>query len=218
MGPPPVTDRPHQLTRLTLGDAADAWRRAGFAVDANGSFRLGRTDVVALGTGRPGVLGWALDGIDHPLDGLATVDGHDDDAPDRSPSSHPNGITRLDHVVVSTGDCERTTAAFSAAGLELRGTRSTTAFGSPVRQSFFWAGDVILELVGPDDGEPTTDEPTSILGLAMVADDLDATAEWLGDRVGTPKDAVQPGRRIATLRHRDLGLGLPVAVMTPHRR
>ena len=52
----------------------------------------------------------------------------------------------------------------------------------------------------------------------MVADDLDATAEWLGDRVGTPKDAVQPGRRIATLRHRDLGLGLPVAIMTPHPR
>ncbi len=213
-----MTDRPHQLNHLILGDAVDSWRRAGFAIDANGGFRLGRTEVVALDTGRPGVLGWALDGIDHPLDGLATADAHHDAAPDRSPSSHPNGITRLDHVVVSTGDCERTTAAFSSAGLELRGTRSTTAFGSPVRQSFFWAGDVILELVGPDDGEPTTDEPASILGLAMVADDLDATAEWLGDRVGTPKDAVQPGRRIATLRHRDLGLGLPVAIMTPHPR
>ena len=31
------------------------------------------------------------------------------------------------------------------------------------------AGDVIVELVAPDRGEPTTDEPTSAFGLALVA-------------------------------------------------
>jgi hypothetical protein len=30
-----------------------------------------------------------------------------------------------------------------------------------------------------------------------------------------PKDAVQPGRRIATLRTRELGLSVPIAFMTP---
>jgi hypothetical protein len=36
----------------------------------------------------------------------------------------------------------------------------------------------------------------------------------LGDRVGEVRDAIQPGRRIATLR-RSAGLSLPVALMTP---
>lgn len=42
----------------------------------------------------------------------------------------------------------------------------------------------------------------------------EATVAWLGDRVGEIRDAVQPGRRIATLR-RSAGLGMPVAVITP---
>ena len=36
----------------------------------------------------------------------------------------------------------------------------------------------------------------------------------LGERVGEVRDAVQPGRRIATLR-RSAGLAIPVALMTP---
>jgi hypothetical protein len=86
-----------------------------------------------------------------------------------------------------------------------------------MRQTFFWAGDVIVELVGPDVGEPSTDEPTTVFGLALVASDLDATAAVLGPLLGTPKAAVQPGRRIAGLRGRDLGISLPLAVMSPHR-
>ena len=87
-----------------------------------------------------------------------------------------------------------------------------------MRQTFFWAGDVILELVGPDEGEPVTDEPTSIFGLALVSADLAATATALGDLLGTPKDAVQPGRQIAGLRNRAVGIALPIAVMSPHVR
>jgi hypothetical protein len=47
-----------------------------------------------------------------------------------------------------------------------------------------------------------------------VVDDLEAAAERLGDRLGRVKDAVQPGRRIATVR-REAGLGVPLALMTP---
>ena len=53
---------------------------------------------------------------------------------------------------------------------------------------------------------------------AVFVDDLDATVAWLGpDAVSAPRDAVQPGRRIASIR-REVGLGLPVALMTPHVR
>ncbi|MBS1836596.1 MAG: glyoxalase [Actinobacteria bacterium] len=211
-----MTERPHQLTQIVLGDAPDAWRTAGFAVDDAGRLRLGRTELLCLDNGNLGFVGWAFDGIDGDLDGLATAERHSGAPAGHVPEVHPNGISSIDHVVVRTGSCRRTIAAFEAAGLEVRGGRSTASYGAPMRQTFFWAGDVILELVGPDDGEPTTDEATSIFGLALVARDLDVTATAMGSLLGSPKPAVQPGRRIAGLRHRDAGIGLPIAVMSPH--
>lgn len=212
---------PHQLTHLVLGDSPAAWRRAGFDVDRAGRFCLGRTQLRCLDVGTPGFVGWRFDDIAGGLDGLSRADDGDQLVDTTPTTTHPNGISSIDHVVVRTGDCARTIDAFRSAGLEVRGGRTTTSYGSPMRQTFFWAGDVIIELVGPDSdpggaGEPTTDERTSIFGLALVADDLDATAAFLGDAMGSPKDAVQQGRRIAGLRCRDLGIGLPIAVMSPH--
>jgi hypothetical protein len=57
-----------------------------------------------------------------------------------------------------------------------------------------------------------------VFGLALVADDLDATAAQLGELLSTPKPAVQPGRRIAGLRGAQVGISVPVAVMSPHVR
>ena len=206
-----------QLTTIDLGDPADAWRAAGFQVhDApdGAEVRLGST-VLRL-TGRGGrVLAWSLEGVADPLDGLASTTPATVEGP---PPEHPNGISRIDHVVVRTGDVERTVATFTRAGLEVRGGRSTGSYGSPMRQVFFWAGDVILELIGPDAGEPVTDESTSVFGLALVADDLDATAAHLGELLSTPKVAVQPGRRIAGLRGAKVGISVPIAVMSPHVR
>lgn len=207
-----------QLTTIVLGDPPDAWAAAGFHVGPSGVL-LGSTTVRLTGSG-DGFEGWSLAGIDAALDGLPTAPAEpetDGDPGDRS-APNPNGINRIDHLVVRTGDCDRTVQAFTAAGLEVRGGRSTTSYGAPMRQVFFWAGDVILELVGPDRGEPTTDEPTSIFGLALVADDLDRTARLLGERLGTPKEAVQPGRSIAGLCTKPLGITLPIAVMSPHLR
>lgn len=240
---------PHQLTHIVLGDSPDAWRTAGFDVDHSGRLRLGRTELQCLDSGTAGFIGWALDGIDDSLDGLSTTDGNDGLGGPEVPSAHPNGICSIDHVVIASADCARTIDAFTAAGLAVRGGRSTRSYGSQMRQTFFWAGDVILELIGPEpeagpgpdgdtgpevdtgpDGDtgpdrepdgtaaPTSDEPTSIFGLALVTTDLDATAASLGAFMGTPKSAVQPGRRIAGMRHRDLGIGLPIAVMSPHPR
>ena len=48
----------------------------------------------------------------------------------------------------------------------------------------------------------------------MTVADLDFAAAELGSLLGTIRDAVQPGRRIATIR-RQAGLGLPVALITP---
>lgn len=58
------------------------------------------------------------------------------------------------------------------------------------------------------------DAPCRFYGLAFLVDDLDATARTLGPLLGEARDAVQPGRRIATVR-REARLGLPVAFMPP---
>ena len=59
-----------------------------------------------------------------------------------------------------------------------------------------------------------TDGPARLWGLAFGVEDLDRTAQALGDLLGRPRDAVQPGRRIATLRP-EAGLGPAIAFMGP---
>lgn len=82
-----------------------------------------------------------------------------------------------------------------------------------MRQGFHRIGrsGLIVEVVSRPD---IPDGPATFWGLVLNVDDLDAACERIGaDRVSPPKDAVQPGRRIATL-SAELDLGLPVALMT----
>jgi hypothetical protein len=198
------------LAELTVADAPAAWRAAGFSVDDGGQCVIGHVRLwLAPEEGAAGVTAWALDGLDvvAPIDGIPTV------APTRAvpdPWTHPNGSTQLDHVVLSSPDSARTTAALEAVGLPAKRTRD---IGRGMQQVFFRAGEVIVELVGPL--EPKGDAPAAFYGLAINVDDLDATKEALGHLLTDPKDAVQPGRRIATLKTRDLGITTAIAFMTP---
>lgn len=205
-----------RVAELCIGDDPERWRAAGFEVD---------DDVTALGDIRvrfddaaPGLWSWTLVHPDREgrldLDGLPTTVVSDDGPP--APVVHPNGITALDHLVVATPDIERTTAAFADIDVDPRRTRDTTAGDGPLRQRFFRMG-TIIEVIGPPQPDPEGG-PARFWGLAMVSPDLDRTAEHLGERLGRAKQAVQPGRRIATLRTRDVGITVPIAVMTPHVR
>lgn len=207
-----------QLRHIELGDAPDAWRSAGFALDEHGHLRLGATTISLTGAGG-GFLSWWIEGVDADLDGLSTRPPDADllEPDDRSvPAEHPNGICRIDHVVITTGDGERTGDALRGAGLELRRVRPVTGQGAPRRQLFWWAGDVILEVIAPEEDAADPGVATQVFGLALVSEDLDATAAHLGELMGRPRDAVQSGRRIAGLRGDRLGISLPVAVMSPH--
>ena len=132
-------------------------------------------------------------------------------------AAHPNGVATIDHVVIVTPALDRTVAVLRAAGLDLRRIREEpTPAGAP-RQAFFRLGDVILEVVqAPDDAierSGGSDGPAFFWGLAFVASDLDATVAHLGEHATPPRPAVQPGRRIATVR-RSAGLSVPVALMS----
>jgi hypothetical protein len=156
--------------------------------------------------GERGLVGWRVRGLpDGEIDGLAT---RASDAP-AGAAQHPLGAIAVDHVVAATPDLERTLAALQAAGLELRRVRDA---GPDARQGFFNLGTAVLEVVGPRVADG--DGPASFWGLVLVVEDIDAAAARLGDLAGSPRDAVQTGRRIITVR-REAGLGTAVALMTP---
>ncbi len=211
-----------QLRRLLIGDPPAAWAEAGFAVEPDGQTTLGTVAVRFVDGAGTGIVGWELADTDaeadsdadpapDDIDGIATTSTADR-APE--PANHPNGVSRLDHVVVMTPDLARTIGALEGAGFQQRRTRDVPGTDPVRRQVFLWAGEPILEVVGTV--EPTGDGPSRLWGLALTTDDLDGAAELLGPRITDPKDAVQPGRRIATIDTRTLGIGPGLALMTPH--
>ena len=204
------------LDQLEVADAPGVWEALGFTVEGDVCV-VGDVRVRLAGhdAGR-GLIGWSLREVEAgELDGLATA--RSDRPPPGEAPAHPNGVTGLDHVVAISPALDRTVAALRGAGLDLRRIREEpTPAGAP-RQAFFRLGATILEVV-QEPAEATErvggDRPAFFWGLALLAPDLDTTVAGLGDRVSEIRPAVQPGRRIATLR-RAAGLAAPVALMTP---
>jgi len=203
---------------LKVSGDADSWRSLGLTVTDQGLITLVGTSILVVdpdpaaspnGVDRAGIVGWALSGVEDTsdIDGLPT-----DIVESMGPvyAEHRLGATGLDHVVVSTHDLGRTSAAIaSATGCELKRIREL----GTMRQGFhrIGRGGLIVELVERPD---LPEGPAEFWGLVLIVDDLDVACDLIGpDRISAPKDAVQPGRRIATIRA-DVGLGLPVALMT----
>jgi hypothetical protein len=205
------------IDELTVADAPDAWSAIGFEFDGD-TCVVGEVRIRLAGAdaGR-GLLGWSLRDVESiDLDGLRTE--RSDRPPPGEAPAHPNGVVAIDHVVAITPALERTVAALQGAGLDLRRIREEpTPAGAP-RQAFFRLGAVILELVQepPEAIERGGGEgrPAFFWGLAFLAPDLEATVAGLGENVSEIRPAIQPGRRIATLR-RSARLALPAALITP---
>lgn len=190
-----------RAVEIVVGDPPERWAALGFTVTA-GAIALGGVRIRLVG-GEPGIRSLGLAGLaaERP-DGLPLVsaDGAGPDA-----QEHPNGAVAVDHVVAFTDDLDRTTGALETAGLPLRRVRRPPE--SPVAQAFLPAGTLVVEVV------ETGDAPV-LWGLVAVVADLDAAAARLGGDLGAPRPAVQPGRRIATVR-RSAGLSTQLALMTP---
>ena len=194
------------LVALDIAGRPEPWVALGLTV-ADDVSQVGDV-TLRYGVEGEGITGWALRGIEGPadLDGLRTLWLPEPVTPS-APVEHELAGVRVDHVVVRTPDPRRTFACFEAAGLVLRREREGGTAERPLVHGFFRHGEAIVEVVGPR--EPTDDGPSALWGLTLTVDDLDAACVRLGEHVGEPRDAVQPGRRIASVRG---GLGLPVAV------
>lgn len=208
---------------LTIAGDLSAWEAIGLTTTDDG---LGGRLVPLVGTSlrvvpagdgvdaETGIVSWAVSGPSaeprDPIDGLVT------EVVDPLPSrfaEHASGAIGLDHVVVTTDDLERTSDAVAAATGHPR--KRIRDLGR-IRQGFhrMGPGGLIVEIVERADAPAG---PASFWGVVLDVEDLDAVYADLGpDLVSEPKDAVQPGRRIATVRT-DAGLGTAVALMSADR-
>jgi hypothetical protein len=207
------------VDEFEVADPADAWVQAGFTVDTDAICRVGGVRIRLAGRGRGiGIVGWSLRGLPpagslHDLDGIPTTRS---DAVAVMPAGHPNGVLAIDHVVLLSPDLRRTVESLAAIGVEPRRERDAQLGGRSMRQIFFRAGEVIIEVVGSP--ETACEGPSKLWGMTYVVADIDATAAYFGDRTAPVKDAVQPGRRITTLRHQELGISVPSAMISAHIR
>jgi len=207
------------IDELVLADPPERWSALHFLVSGD-VCQLGSVRLRLAGDGsRKGVLSWSLRGLQGDrveLDGLPTA--RSQSSPPPPAGSHPNGVLAVDHVVVMTPALDRTVQALQSAGMQLRRIREQpTPAGAP-RQAFFRLGEEILEVVQEPQAiverDGGSDRPARLWGLALTVEDLDRAAEQMSPHLGDARAAVQPGRRIATLR-RSAGLSVPVALMTP---
>jgi hypothetical protein len=205
---------------LVVGGTPEPWERLGLAI-VDGAVALFGTGIRFDPHAAPGIVRWALSGLAGRADAAADpdagpidIDGLVTDVVDPARPvlvEHPNGAIGLDHVVVTTNELERTcTAIETATGAPLRRVREV----GDIRQGFhrLGGGGLIVEVVERA-GLPVA--PAWFWGLVVNVEDLDLAAERIGpDGIGAVTAAVQPGRKIATVRA-ELGLGVPVALMTP---
>jgi hypothetical protein len=198
--------REPELAELTIADPPSRWEALGFAVEG-GNLDIGGVRI-RLGEPGHGITSWSV----RRINALGSVDGLPTLMPRmlRPPpfATHPNGATGLDHVVVATPDFARTADALQRVGMPLRRTRE--AHGD-TRQGFRRVGPAILELV---DSPQLVGDHARFWGLAFVVISLEELAERLGEHLGEVRQAVQPGRRIASLRD-SAGLTPAVAFMSP---
>ena len=203
---------------IVVGGPAEPWQRLGLVVADHD----GRQLVPIFGTGieidaaaEPGVHRLVLSGIDGDI---AEIDGVPVEVRDPAApmfADHPLGVSHIDHVVIATDDLARTCGAIAdITGAPLKRVREA----GEIRQGFHRVGGprgLIVEVVERSGLEP---DAASLWGFVFVVDDIHEACRSLGtDVITEPREAVQPGRLIATVRA-DVGLGVPLALMSPDVR
>ena len=199
-----------RIAQLVVGGQPTAWSSIGLTlvdgISSVGDFSLRFDDSL-----EPGISSWTLSGCigNGDIDGILTT--HGDLTQSAKPDSTIMDIVGVDHVVIFTNDLERTsTEVARVTGEPLKRIREA---GDGVRQGFHRLGSVIVEIV-----EQKRVERTFLWGIVLTVNNLDDVARHFGpDVLSPPRDAVQPGRRIAAFRG-GVGLGTAVALMTPERQ
>lgn len=199
---------------LVVGGAVAPWEALGL-VAADGRIPFFGTGIAVDPTSELGLQRLVFSDIDAQV---TDIDGVSVEV--RQPAAplfadHALGVSHIDHVVIITDSLARTCGAIAdITGSPLKRMREV----GEIRQGFHrvgGSGGLIVEVVeraGLPEGS------TSLWGFVLVVDDIDAACAALGpDVISDPRSAVQPGRSIATVRT-EVGLGVPLALMSPDLR
>jgi len=200
------------LTRLDLPGAPSRWEELGFSISSDGveigqvGCRLGATEA-----------GWGFDSGEVTIPGIpaiATTDGAP--APTSRPAGiHANGAFKIDHVVVASDDPQTTKSQLESFGFVGKGERLFGDAEAQRSQTFFWSGDLLLELVGPARQSIGGASCAQIWGVTFVTPDFVGLERTAGALLGPARPAVQPGRQICIV-GAGAGIGLQIAFLTPH--
>ena len=209
-----------RVVTITVGGRAAPWHDIGIVGGLLGDVRLNIDESLPVGLHHLDLAGCPTRAshiaglpVVH-VDAAQVVDTQvvDTVAPSNASSQFALHIVGVDHVVVLADDVRATCSEIAEqSGALLKRVKE----GDRGVQGFHRWGSVILEvverrLVAPNDSATTA----SYWGLVVVVDQIDEVATHLGpDVIGAPKPAVQPGRRIATVRS-GAGLGVPLALMS----
>ncbi len=206
-----MTDGP-VLAGLSISDPPDRWADLGFSIRDGGREVGGVRLTLGIAPPARGIVGWTLS-TDSGTGGLAGEGDIDGLATRVIPPAQPkitadvgdrNMVRGIDHVVIVTPDFDGLAATLDARGMGLRrvGERAGR------RQGFRRLGGPIMEVV-----EAPEAPATAFWGVTFTVARLDLLVRT-NRFVGEPHDAVQPGRRIATVT-REAGLSTRVAFMDP---
>jgi hypothetical protein len=199
------------ISEILVGGPVEPWRAIG-AVDTRPRLEVEGCALVVDEASSPGMCGLGVwtdgDAVPADIDGVPVwssplVTGSD---------VNQLGVIGWDHIVLRTSSLDRTCGAVAdALGAPLKRIREV---GNGVRQGFHRVGGLVIEVV---ESPQVTSDQASLWGFVWNVADLDEQAGRLGTSiVSSPRDAVQPGRRIASFRS-EVGLGTAVALMTTSR-
>lgn len=184
------------LSWLGVPGGECAWSALGFVVDDR-TVQIGQVCCALTDDG-----GW---GFDETCSEPAVLGVNTVRRPAAGGALHPNGVTRVDHIVYTVGDLDTGIAALSAVlGVEPRRRFHPRGPAGP-EMAFFRVGEAFIEVVA-------TGAAPALIGLALWSDDLDASVATIracGGPISDPKPAVQGGR-IASVWHGHLDWGLAI--------
>lgn len=203
-----------KLFGIKLADPPSAWESAGFHVQPNNVIAFENSCAVTLTTHQTSTFTPQINLNAHINASCFRYQNEDDSLPEYTQQhQHPNSVTRIDHIVVTTNShIDDALAILAEANLQHRKLLHRNGYVL----ALFKLSNAILELVASETS-PTTQiglPELRLWGVTFACDRIGRVREVVSPGYISPtRRAVQRNHEIATLRHKKFRLGIQVAVL-----
>ena len=204
-----------KITALKTSDPRSTFAQVGFNLSNDEVISLNDVDIIfdeSQGS-HAGLISWGWSELPEGVTEVAGIPAFvwEKRKVDDESSHHKNTVVSVDHIVLHTNNKDKIKAKLRALGMEPRRERSDIY--PDMTQIFYRPGNgPILEVVANDHFS----DVNYLWGATLVVEDMKCAKKELGNYATEPKSALQPGRKIMTLRHDSLHFRTNMAFMTPH--